>query len=363
MSVTKQISLYYKDGSSDKEYHAQIVDIGNDNYSIYFQYGRRGSTLTAGTKTQKPVGEAQAGVIFEKLVKEKKAKGYTEGESGTPYSGGDKADRTTDLFGQLLNPIDDLKHIINDSNWCAQEKYDGKYMLLRYSEGKVTAINKLGLECGVSQLIVDAYLTNLKSLGMAGETVVHGEAIGDKFWAHDVLIWDGSDAKGLGYLTRHTSLLEFRNSNAFEVAPVVLRYKQKFVDGLRDAGKEGAVFKRLDAPLKPGRPNSGGTQLKYKFVESATCVVLDTNAKRSVQVGVRVGDGKLSTDYLNVGNVTIPPNYGIPKVGDLVEVEYLYVGAGGNLYQPVYKGVRDDQAGADSIDSLKYKGEAKGARA
>ena len=81
---TAAISLYFREGSSDKVYHAQIAPDGNDLYSVNFQYGRRGSTLQTGTKTAAPVALAQARKIFDKLVAEKRAKGYTEGESGVP---------------------------------------------------------------------------------------------------------------------------------------------------------------------------------------------------------------------------------------------------------------------------------------
>jgi len=46
--------------------------------------------------------------------------------------------------------------------------------------------------------------------------------------------------------------------------------------------KEGVVFKRLDAPYTPGRPGSGGTQLKHKFCATLSAVVARVNAQRSV---------------------------------------------------------------------------------
>jgi bifunctional non-homologous end joining protein LigD len=344
MSV-KQISLYYSEGSSDKEYHAQIVG-DEGGFTVDFQYGRRGSTLTAGTKTQMPVTLAEAEKIFAKLIKEKKSKGYTEGEAGTPYVGGEKEERRTEYLPQLLNPIADLKHIINDNNWCAQEKYDGKRMLLRQVNGSVIAINRSGLECGAPEDV-------LNDLNSYTETVIDGECIGDEFYAFDCLVKHGEDLRSEPYLDRYAALLELLpDSSYILVSPIVTRFKQKFVDSLRSAGKEGAVFKRLDAPYKAGRPNSGGSQFKYKFVESATCVVHKLNTKRSVGIGV-VLQGE--EDFIDVGNVTIPPNYDIPKVGDLAEVEYLYAYRGGSLYQPVYKGVRDDKTEADSSESLKYK--------
>ena len=120
--------------------------------------------------------------------------------------------------------------------------------------------------------------------------------------------------------------------------------------------EEGVVFKKKDAPYTPGRPNSNGPQLKYKFTESATCLVSAHNEKRSVALVLWDTDGVNSK---SCGNVTIPPNFAVPAVGQLVEIRYLYCGAGGNLYQPVYLGVRDDKTEADLYSSLKFKQETE----
>ena len=45
----------------------------------------------------------------------------------------------------------------------------------------------------------------------------------------------------------------------------------------KNEGKEGVVFKHKDAPHIPGRPNSGGSQLKYKFHETASFIVTKVN--------------------------------------------------------------------------------------
>ena len=73
----KNISLYFKEGSSDKEYHAQMVKSGK-GVVVNFQYGRVGNALQSGTKTPTPVSEEEADKIYTKLVKEKMGKGYQE---------------------------------------------------------------------------------------------------------------------------------------------------------------------------------------------------------------------------------------------------------------------------------------------
>ncbi len=59
----------------------------------------------------------------------------------------------------------------------------------------------------------------------------------------------------------------------------------------------------MDAPFSPGRPNSGGPQLKFKFVESASFIVSARNDKRSVGLGLFEGN-----ELVSAGNVTIPPS-------------------------------------------------------
>jgi bifunctional non-homologous end joining protein LigD len=113
------------------------------------------------------------------------------------------------------------------------------------------------------------------------------------------------------------------------------------------------VFKRLDAPYTPGRPNSGGNQLKHKFYATCSAVVAIINDKRSVELRLLNGKG-----WVSVGNVTIPPNFKVPAVGDVVECRFLYAFRESNsLYQPVYLGPRQDIEQHECVLSqLKYKG-------
>jgi bifunctional non-homologous end joining protein LigD len=130
--------------------------------------------------------------------------------------------------------------------------------------------------------------------------------------------------------------------------------KLETYEELRAANREGVVFKDMDAPYSPGRPNSGGPQLKFKFVESASFIVTGINLKRSVMLGLYDGD-----TLVPAGNVTIPPNHAIPQVGNVVEARYLYaLKQSGSIYQPVYLGVRADIPASECVvEQLKYKSE------
>ncbi|MEN9576913.1 MAG: hypothetical protein RL514_4768, partial [Verrucomicrobiota bacterium] len=54
MEELKTTSLYYRQGSSDKEYHVRLEAKG-DGFVVNTAFGRRGSTLSTGTKTSAPV--------------------------------------------------------------------------------------------------------------------------------------------------------------------------------------------------------------------------------------------------------------------------------------------------------------------
>jgi len=123
---------------------------------------------------------------------------------------------------------------------------------------------------------------------------------------------------------------------------------------LREENREGIVFKRLDAPYTPGKPNSGGPQLKFKFVATLSAIVAKVNTRRSVEISLLKGRSLISC-----GNVTIPANHDIPKTGMVVEVRYLYAHRGSSaLFQPVYLGPRDDVPAGECLASqLKFKAE------
>ena len=349
---TERITLYYREGSSDKIYQASLEESGG-GFIVNFAFGRRGTTLQSGTKTAVPVPFADAKKIFDKLVKEKTAKGYSPGADGTPYVGTDDSDRSTGIVPQLLNPIEEgeVEKLIADSKYWMQQKLDGKRVMLRRHD-KIVGINRKGLVIGLPDSILSyAALTDAKFL-------LDGEAIGDTFHAFDLLELNGADYRGRSYRERYEALVRMLGTGNDSIKMVSAfrseAEKREEYARLKRANAEGVVFKRHDATYSPGRPASGGSQLKFKFVATASLIVSKVNAgKRSVEL--RLLDG---TRRVGVGNVTIPPNAAIPIVGAVVEVRYLYAYKEGSLFQPVFIGVRDDIEVSDCvIGQLKYRPE------
>ena len=58
--ISERISLYLKQGKSDKVYNASLEEVEGNHFLVNFAYGRRGATLRTGTKTKKPVKYASA---------------------------------------------------------------------------------------------------------------------------------------------------------------------------------------------------------------------------------------------------------------------------------------------------------------
>ncbi len=330
------------------------IEPAGDLFHVAFAYGRRGATLQTGRKTSSPLSLAEAEKIASKLVAEKTAKGYTKEEGGTPYQSSANEGRDTGVRCQLLNPVDaaGVQSLLQDRRHLLQEKHDGKRLLVLKRGQEVTGINRRGLAIGVPEPIINA------ALELPVDFLVDGEAVGDKLHAFDLLEVSGKDLRSRSYFDRLAGLLCLLDATS-HIRPVstTVEPKEKLAmfQRLRAAGAEGVVFKDTDAVFSPGRPASGGAQLKFKFVTTGSFIVAAVNRRRSV--ALELIDG---TSCVPAGNVTIPPDHEIPAVGDMVEIRYLYAfRQSGSVYQPVYRGRRDDvEIGDCHVGQLKFKDES-----
>lgn len=351
------IELGFREGGSDKIYRACIEKSGS-GFVVNTANGRRGSTLVPGTKTQSPVTYAEAEKIYAKVVNEKTRKGYKPTDTTLAAGVGVSAvvERyDTGMRSQLLNPITegDIPAYLANPAWCAQEKFDGKRILVRKGDTFLTISNRNGLACSIPDSIAN------QLMGHPDNFVLDGELVGELYCVYDILAYNGIKLTEESYASRLDFLYAHFNAKIWSRLPehFMLAHtaytkaeKKRLFNDLKSHGKEGIVFKRVDSKWYAGRPASGGSAVKCKFWSSCSCVVAKVNKRRSVE---------LELGGVSVGNVTIPPNYAIPEPGQVVEIKYLYVkGVGGALYQPVYMGVRDDVPPEDCTvekQSLKYQ--------
>lgn len=352
--------LYCQNGKSDKEYRIEINAEG-DAYRVRYAFGRRDSSLKEGVKTETPVSLETAKAIFEKLLQEKVAKGYAIAEISAlktvKLDDGKHEAWKGGFLPQLLNAIDanEVPAIINDPAYGMQEKMDGeRRSAVILQEGEVIGLNRRAMMVRLPVTVS----TELSSMyRQFAPCIVDGEMIGEMFYLFDIIRYENDDFDlpvNETVAQRYLNLAGYFCEKSQSVKIVTLfsdsADKEKLYQKCRQDGREGVVFKKLTAVFTPGRPNSGGDWLKFKFVATASCVVLGVNRQRSVAVGMCDSNGAM----VNVGNVTIPPNHRVPSVAAIVEVRYLYAFKNGCLFQPVYLGERFDVE-PDVIDQLKWK--------
>ena len=360
MAVIESANLYYKEGVSDKVYHATIEDISN-GYVVNFSYGRRGGALKTGSKTQNPTNLEDAKTIFNNLVKEKTSKGYRFVENANPSEipvvSDDLPDTPNEIQCVLLNPIsqDEAEKLIDDDNWALQHKLDGVRFMLGKEKTKASpyGINRKGKRVSIPTVIwnvVDKFDDNF---------LIDGELIGENFHVFDILEFRGECLRKTSLIERMKylkTLFKYISSENIIHTPLYLDKKEKreVYEDLLKTNKEGVVFKHIDAHYNIGRPASGGNYLKYKFYSTCSCVVTDINKKRSAAIGLYKGK-----KLVKAGNVTIPVNFDVPNVGEVVEVKYLYARKqSGSLYQPIYLGTRTDISKEECQQTqLKFKAE------
>jgi bifunctional non-homologous end joining protein LigD len=359
----KTVTLFNRIPPKSAVYVAALVERAG-GWVVTYQNARIGATMPAPKDKTPELPYDAAEKLYDKLVAEKMRGGYKPDEGGgdvPPPAAAVASDieaRESGLLPQLLNEVEGgvVVGLLDDNGWGAEEKFDGKRMMLRYEGGRLSAINRKGLVCGVAA----AFVAAAEALGeRAGEFVIDGEAVGEVFYAFDLLVGAEGDLRSLPFSARRLALMNLLASGPPSGGRIILSglalnslEKRELYHRLGREGREGVVFKRLDAPYTAGRPNRGGDQLKRKFYSTATFVVARRNPRRSVALELLDGEGRA----VAVGNVTIPVNFDLPAVGACVEVRYLYAFPGGSVYQPVYLGLRDDIDGTDCrLSQLKFK--------
>jgi bifunctional non-homologous end joining protein LigD len=372
------VTLHNNTGNSDKIYQCEVVQSG-DLYLVNTLNGRRGSSMTPRTKTKVPVSLDEAMKIYDGVIREKRADNYRVLEAGTAVEAQAASNDADGAFHQpqLLNDIDRdaAMKLIEDDSWVMQEKKDGKRIVVAINLADVRISNKSARACTIPASIVTA-IQSLHSdvfIGPVQYVEADGELVDGKYHVFDIFAIDGQDLRMLPYEDRAATYARLiaRNKSVsvgnslFDSLEAVESFygtaaKRAAFERIEAAKGEGVVFKRRDMVYTPGRPNSGGTALKFKFRESSTAICLgeSSDGKRSIRLGLLNGAGEM----VNVGKVTVPQNQEVPRPNELVEVLYLYFYEGGSFFQPVLIGIRDDQNRDDctfsQVKRIKSKVEA-----
>jgi bifunctional non-homologous end joining protein LigD len=253
-------------------------------------------------------------------------------------------------YPQLLVAVDRAEAMmwLMRPDYGVQEKKDGERVMVKVRKGVLTAGNKKGLVRQLPLNVRDALLAIKRNF------VIDGELVGTQYFPFDLISVNDEDVCDLTYTNRYGLLSELLwdvDADSVEVVTLATTIESKLamVKSLELNGKEGFVLKKLTAPYRVGETH--GTQWKHQFRSVVSCIVGARNAdKNSVEVFVKRSDGSLRS----MGFVTVPGTYSFPKLGEIAEIENLYVhpGKDGKFAQAVFKGVRAD---ADENDCREDK--------
>ncbi len=365
----EKIELFFQEQPSDKVYFAAIVKNG-ETYDVPVEWGRRGKSLRTGSKAL-GVTLAEAKKAYDKVVRQKMKKGYEpwteenipaevapeEGQGSASKAGVHKRAKVG-LAAQLLNPVDDddVIDLIDDDAFVAQQKLDGKRLIVHVRDEGLLATNRSGQETSLPSKVANTIARAVKDGDVPVGTILDGElcAAPEVYWVFDLLaLGDETEVREEEYVDRYDRLEGYLPlGKNIKLVPIAYESdeKQALFDRLMAQNAEGIVFKQADAPYAAGRPSSGGTQLKHKFVKSAD-VVLIKNAGNAYQMAVFDPDetdealreiGKVFAGTTDATRETIDAAL---KAGEtpVAEVRYLYATDSDNLYQPVFVRLREDK--------------------
>lgn len=339
--ITQSIRLVFKDNRSHKEYNAYIENVDNDLHTVSFAYGRVGKALTTGQKTPEPVSLEKAQKIYHQLVNSKVKKGYQpDGNSTAMQTPNLQPSHTPEFLPQLSNPVtqQQVHDLLSHTRFVGQTKYDGERRIIRFANNEVTGLNRRGLPVPLSKSVHDAVAMVCLTLQLH-TLILDTEDMGDSLRVFDLIAIDDKEHTQTPFEERlailsNLSLQLPSPINGFDIVLGTLVSNRQELTALiaKNKDEEGVILRDAKAPYTAGRPNSLGDSLKIKHWRDLSCVVTSINDKRSMAVSVYE-----ENHLIPIGNVTIPVSSGIPQIGDVVDLRYLWVlQKGGALIQPTF---------------------------
>lgn len=225
-----------------------------------------------------------------------------------------------------------------------EQKLDGHRMLIHVTDDGVRSANRRGELTTRDPRITAAFG------GLSGEWIFDGEWMLDgTFWLFDLPYALGRIVPATLYEQRRTSLEAVYNT-AFADTPEVrlldiaklAAEKRQLLQWCRDNNAEGVVLKKTNAPYRPGKRMD--EMLKCKFFDTCDVIILEVGRQGKDSCGIALLDdhGKV----VDVGAIKMTGhNLAKAKLGDVVEVKYLYLTNDRRLYGPAtFLKFRDDKS-------------------
>lgn len=271
--------------------------------------------------------------------------------------------RNADHICELLTPILPQQALayVESPRYLMQIKEDGIRLVIERYMGALYGYDRKGQITNIPECVRRGF--EQLAASECEDFMLDGELVDGVYIAWDILRVDEEDLRAEPYGTRFDLLTAFCES-----APLTVQVVASWEDAAKAAAllavagtAEGVCFKDTLAVWQPGRAHQ---HFKLKFWESATCRV----GNKALRVDKREERHSIALEMLSPGGfwepmgfVTIPNARELPRVGQFVEVRYLYaqisgIPAAAGLYQPVFIMERTDVDSADcGIEQLKWK--------
>jgi len=254
-----------------------------------------------------------------------------------------------------VNP-NKLNKYADDDKYFFEQKLDGVRLVIVVDNGNVIGWNRSGNQITLGPILIEA----LERLN--GRWVFDGEWIGETMWCFDVPELNGA-GKNIStdnpyhqrreVLEAIAPILESQTQNAFRLLPTYRTSdeKKKLVAMCKSNNAEGIMVKQKDARYWKGKRSPDC--LKAKFVETVDCIVTKVGREGKRSVAIALFDG---AKLIDVGACTVTDKIlATVKVGDVIEVKYLYATAERKVYQPSFLKIRDDRTPESCmIEQLKF---------
>lgn len=262
-------------------------------------------------------------------------------------------------FQQL--PADQLDDAIVHPDVFVQQKIDGIRAMLQISGNQLTVVGGGGNPVKSTTALptaqaVEAWAHDTFTLGDY-QLYIDGEIVNGTWWMFDLARSPRTDETTpfqhrIAVLQAlHRKLNPPEHIRLLPTAKDLDR-KRRLVQAIHDTGSEGVILRHrrssYDWDLRTTHT------LKCKLTHTLDCVILDRNIGGPDKMNAVLGLTNSTDELQPVGQCSM---IGKPDAqpGDVVEVKYLYAGAGGKLVQPTVLRIRDDKPPADcNTDQLVF---------
>jgi ATP-dependent DNA ligase len=233
-----------------------------------------------------------------------------------------------------------------NSYWRVQEKLDGHRVLVQITNGKIKPLNRNGepYTRGLPPNVIDAF--PLDSMDPKDLWILDGELINKTYWMFDCLMMPGRVNIYDPYIIRREWLEAFHDVGILDKTSVQLVDEDntinldKKMQAYAEAGAEGVILRNINKPYACGKRSPDLVKVKYK--KRVDCLITAVGIEGKANAAVSLWKNDMTHEIGKVSTVGRPVD-----IGDIVEVEYLYVGKHGRLYQPVLIRKRTDKSDID----------------